>query len=434
MTTPPANYHINSLSEASIFQGEMFSDPFDPHASPSSSSPSPLEQHRTSFVRNDDDNDRRHNGENEGNINIASVGNFFSDSSQQKSDHDSLTWRSDPTEFQSFHTQPAQITTPITIPRSFYCPLTLSPMIDPVIDLEGNSYERSAILHYLVHMGHDTSPITRNPLKPFHLAVNRALKELIHEFMGPDWTKHAEEQIIKHNLQHSHIANNNSSTHNKNDKNTPNSNRENCNENKIQKQPKLRIKHTSRYRNLVDSFLLEISRSTPLDEQLNEAGVCAFAYDSHRFVIEVPEHSGLYLFYTSLGKLEEVRAKHLHPSFAHQGQQGGSSSFRTNENGKDILKTLLQWNYLQKQTRGGVLSLDPMADGENDIHFSYYGQVEDVNCADFRTELERFVETSLRLYDKLHREEEVTESGGVLRKKVDFGFRVFEDEDRRNSI
>ncbi len=212
-------YHINNSLEAFIFRGEMAFDPFDPHASPSASSPSPLEQPVGTLVPigdddNDDDDDgdydknnRRHHGEVGENVKIASRDDILSNScrhdakereeensnsssqSQQKYDHDSLN-RSikydecNPKEIQGSYTQSAQKKPPITIPRSFYCPLTLSPMIDPVIDLEGNSYERSAILHYLVHLGHDTSPITRNPLRPFHLAVNRALKELIHEFMG----------------------------------------------------------------------------------------------------------------------------------------------------------------------------------------------------------------------------------------------------------
>jgi len=31
------------------------------------------------------------------------------------------------------------------IPKGFYCPITKTLMVDPVIDPEGNTYERSAI-------------------------------------------------------------------------------------------------------------------------------------------------------------------------------------------------------------------------------------------------------------------------------------------------
>jgi len=57
------------------------------------------------------------------------------------------------------------------------CPLTLKPFIEPVIDHEGNSYEKVAILEWL--KDHSTSPITRNPLSVNQLCPNRALKDLI---------------------------------------------------------------------------------------------------------------------------------------------------------------------------------------------------------------------------------------------------------------
>lgn len=42
---------------------------------------------------------------------------------------------------------------------SFLCPITRELMIDPVIDPDGNSYERSAIENWLKQ--HSTSPIVR---------------------------------------------------------------------------------------------------------------------------------------------------------------------------------------------------------------------------------------------------------------------------------
>mmetsp|Transcript_1450 Transcript_1450/g.3208 ORF Transcript_1450/g.3208 Transcript_1450/m.3208 type:complete len:247 (-) Transcript_1450:1663-2403(-) len=63
------------------------------------------------------------------------------------------------------------------IASSFYCPLTMTVMKDPVQDREGNSYERGAIMRWLETK--DTSPITRNKLKWRHLTPNRALREAI---------------------------------------------------------------------------------------------------------------------------------------------------------------------------------------------------------------------------------------------------------------
>lgn len=43
------------------------------------------------------------------------------------------------------------------VPSSFFCPITMQLMTDPVIDPDGNSYERSAIESWLRQ--HNTSPI-----------------------------------------------------------------------------------------------------------------------------------------------------------------------------------------------------------------------------------------------------------------------------------
>jgi hypothetical protein len=72
-------------------------------------------------------------------------------------------------------------TAPETVPESFYCPLTHEVMTDPVVDPEGNTYERSAIETWLKK--NTTSPITRTPLSLSSLAPNRALKDLIAEIL-----------------------------------------------------------------------------------------------------------------------------------------------------------------------------------------------------------------------------------------------------------
>lgn len=60
---------------------------------------------------------------------------------------------------------------------SIICPILLRPMVDPVIDREGNSFERVAIYEWIAL--HGTSPITRNPCSTDDLIPNRTLKDLI---------------------------------------------------------------------------------------------------------------------------------------------------------------------------------------------------------------------------------------------------------------
>ena len=65
---------------------------------------------------------------------------------------------------------------------SMNCAITGEVMKEPVMDPEGNSYERSAILDWLSRS--QTSPITRTPLTPDQLVPNRALQQLIEEASG----------------------------------------------------------------------------------------------------------------------------------------------------------------------------------------------------------------------------------------------------------
>lgn len=70
-------------------------------------------------------------------------------------------------------------TTNDNLNEEFYCLITHEIMKDPVIDLEGNTYEREAIVDWLTH--HNTSPMTRTPLRINQLVPNRALKKMIEE-------------------------------------------------------------------------------------------------------------------------------------------------------------------------------------------------------------------------------------------------------------
>lgn len=68
-------------------------------------------------------------------------------------------------------------TTPQALVDVCTCPITYEIMRDPVIDPEGNSFERVAIISALKK--NPKSPITRTPLNPKQLIENRALKQTI---------------------------------------------------------------------------------------------------------------------------------------------------------------------------------------------------------------------------------------------------------------
>jgi hypothetical protein len=59
----------------------------------------------------------------------------------------------------------------------FTCPLTLEVMVDPVVDPDGNTYERSAIEEWLAQ--HAVSPLTRRPLTADQLVPNRMLRSML---------------------------------------------------------------------------------------------------------------------------------------------------------------------------------------------------------------------------------------------------------------
>jgi hypothetical protein len=64
-------------------------------------------------------------------------------------------------------------------PQPCYCMITQALMVDPVIDAEGNSYERDAIERWL--QSNSTSPVTRNPLRRQDLRENLGIRETIRQ-------------------------------------------------------------------------------------------------------------------------------------------------------------------------------------------------------------------------------------------------------------
>lgn len=244
-------------------------------------------------------------------------------------------------------------------PRAFQCPITREIMYDPVLDTEGNTYERAALLTWL--SDHRTSPISRQPLTARTVTPNNALRETIHEFMGEAWIKRREKQqkaeyAIDGILLLPSSKDGTSSGHS-----------------------------SSKLRAKIDSFLAHTSRDLGgLELQLNKEGCCAFRYDNITIVLDVPENVGIICLYT----------KGLVPFFPPHRKD-------------ELYQRALELNFLQDDTRGGCLSIRRHSIGVNDIGnkgevmFSYTDRVADLSARDFSNILLNFVETSVVLRDKL---------------------------------
>jgi hypothetical protein len=126
----------------------------------------------------------------------------------------------------------------------------------------------------------------------------------------------------------------------------------------------------SENRKIIDSFLAEIGSAVGKNIRLNENGISAFTYDHLTFVIEVPENVSSFFIYTTLMALTQCN------------------------HAENAMKKILQLNYLQQETRGGCIALDPMND---DIIFSYSDRVNEINGTEFRNILENFIDTALNL-------------------------------------
>lgn len=102
----------------------------------------------------------------------------------------------------------------ISCPPSFCCPITGERMREPVVDPEGNTYEKHAIEEWLQRNA--TSPLTRNRLTAAMLQPNRALGAAIEEFFQhaanhspadvPAASAEETEQVVGVSLQHFCLA------------------------------------------------------------------------------------------------------------------------------------------------------------------------------------------------------------------------------------
>mmetsp|Transcript_29834 Transcript_29834/g.65212 ORF Transcript_29834/g.65212 Transcript_29834/m.65212 type:complete len:884 (-) Transcript_29834:338-2989(-) len=69
---------------------------------------------------------------------------------------------------------------PEKLPKSFICPITGEVFSDPVMTMDGHTYERAAITRWL--QTNDTSPLTHEPLSLEGMQTNVALKTLLNEW------------------------------------------------------------------------------------------------------------------------------------------------------------------------------------------------------------------------------------------------------------
>jgi len=80
---------------------------------------------------------------------------------------------------------------PVNTPPSFFCPITLELMVNPVITSDGYSYERAAIQEWFTKYPRDTkSPRTNEKFKNTILMENITLKHSIEE-----WKEHCESPL-----------------------------------------------------------------------------------------------------------------------------------------------------------------------------------------------------------------------------------------------
>lgn len=221
------------------------------------------------------------------------------------------------------------------VPKGFYCPLTMDIMFEPVLDTEGNSYERSALLDWLKL--HRTSPISRQPLSERMVVPNNALRDCIHEFMGSQWVAEKESQ-------------------------------------QPTERPRMHTT-TSTSRGKIECFLQFASKNLGgLALTLNDRGCTAFRFDGITFVINVPMEGGMFCLYTRNLVMELT------------------------ESMKDLL---LEMNFSQGDTRGGCLSVKKNSDGQSEVMFSYTDRVAEICASDFNNILLNFLDTTLKLRQKL---------------------------------
>lgn len=158
------------------------------------------------------------------------------------------------------------------IPDGFVCPLTLEVMVDPVLDAEGNTYERKSLLEWLKN--YRQSPISRQPLNQKFLVPNIALRDAINDFMGEAWVRKRTAELDQEYPSFEETGSNQDDT-------TSTS------------------VHSTKERLQIDTYLSEIGGQLGKDLHLNDQGICAFTCDGARIVVEVPLSVGPFVMYST---------------------------------------------------------------------------------------------------------------------------------------
>lgn len=183
-------------------------------------------------------------------------------------------------------------------PSGFLCPLTMMVMYDPVLDTEGNTYERSAISEWLQRK--KNSPVSRQPLSESMLIPNLALRETIHESMGSEWVAQKEKDFPKIGSP------------------SPSS-------------------EPASFRDKIDSYLQHTGDEIGgLNLRLDDQGYCAFRYDEITVILYVPEKVGIFCFYTRelVPKItESMKDRLLELNYLQGETKGGCLSTKRHDDG-----------------------------------------------------------------------------------------------------
>lgn len=223
------------------------------------------------------------------------------------------------------------------VPRSFYCPLTLDIMLDPVLDSQGNTYERVAIEAWL--QLHQLSPLTKQFMDIRCLIPNKAMQEVIHGTMGNEWAEKRRQELPQGSVA-DFVANT---------------------------LPQRTIKHKCSYRQIIDSYLQEISSVIGMELLLGANGVCAFTYKALEFQIQVEEFCSYYSI-SSLPLVPVITT--------------------------EIKDKILRLNHFQ--TKGATLSMKKTKEGEG-LQLMYIKGIAEVSSDKFRLILEDFIGTAASL-------------------------------------
>jgi hypothetical protein len=265
------------------------------------------------------------------------------------------------------------------IPRAYICPLTMDVMFDPVLDSEGNTYEREAIEAWLV--GHRTSPVSRQPLNSNMLIPNNALSDAIHDHMGCEWVEERRGEQERHKqsackLQQSHSVYTSTSTSQQGNQNIETSVLWAASDIK---------RFSSAFQNKIDCYLSSASERFRFPQgqclSLNAKGSCEWTYcrldngEPLHLVVDVPPDTGMF----------SISARELFPTVT-----------------PAVKDRMLLLNSLQCETKGGSLSLrkDELY-GTSEVVFSYHDRVSEVSSTDFVSVLMNFVDTCFEIRRKL---------------------------------